>query len=79
MTISFTGRARVSRRGRRSKGESAQLLMTPSSAQTLHCHRIGAGGSVRSTIIRPEQEGEAGQVGAQFGEIVALGADEAPE
>jgi len=26
-----------------------------------------------------EQEGEAGQVGAQFGEVVALGADEAPE
>ena len=55
MTISLTGRARVSRRGRRSKGESAQLLMMPSSAQTLHCHRIGAGGSVRSTIIRPGQ------------------------
>ncbi len=34
---------------------SGQLLMTPSSPQTLHCQRIGAGGSVRSTLIRPGQ------------------------
>jgi hypothetical protein len=41
MTISLTGPARVSRRLRRSKGESAQLLMMPSSSQTLDCHRTG--------------------------------------
>ncbi|WP_328996115.1 transposase [Kribbella sp. NBC_01245] len=46
MTIWPTALARVSRWRRRSNGESSQLLITPSSAQPLHCHRIGDPGSV---------------------------------
>ena len=61
MTISLTAPARVSRRRRRSNGESSQLLIIPPSSQTLHCHRIGAPGSVRSTIIRPGQRRLAGR------------------
>ena len=61
MTISLTAPARVSRRRRRSKCESSQLLIIPSSSQTLHCHRIGAPGSVCSTIIRPRQRRLAGR------------------
>jgi hypothetical protein len=30
-------------------------------------------------VVVAEQEGEAGQVGAQFGEVIARGADEAAE
>jgi hypothetical protein len=61
MTISLTEPARVSRRLRRSNGEPAHLLITPSSSQTLPCHRIGAGSSVRRTIIRPGQRRLAGR------------------
>lgn len=61
MTISLTAPARVSRRRRRSKGESSQLLIIPSSSQTLHCHRIGTPESVCSTIIRPRQRRLAGR------------------
>lgn len=62
MTTSWTGAAAaVSRRRRRSYGESAQLLMTPSSAQTLHRHAIGAGGSRRAMVIRPGQGRRAGR------------------
>ena len=33
-------------------GRTCQLLITPASSQTLHRHRIGAPGSVSSTIFR---------------------------
>ena len=47
--------------------------MTPSSSQTLHCHRIGAPGSVRSTIIRPRQRRLAGRRrhGSALSQLVA--------
>ena len=61
MTMSLAGSATVSPRRRRSNGESSQLLITPVSSQTLHCHRIGAPDSVRSTIIRPGQARLAGR------------------
>jgi hypothetical protein len=48
-------------RRRRSNGESSQLLITPVSSQTPHCHRIGVPGLVRSTIIRPGQARLAGR------------------
>jgi integrase len=35
--------------------------MIPSSAQTLHCHWIGAGGSRRTMVIRPGQGRRAGR------------------
>ncbi len=52
MAISWTAPMRASRRRRRSKGDSSQLLITPSSPQTLHRHRIDEPGSLRCTISR---------------------------
>ena len=58
-----TSPARLSRRRRRSYGESAQLLITPSSSQTLHHHRIGADASAHTMamVIRPGQRLWAGR------------------
>lgn len=60
---SSTSPATLSRRRRRSYGESAQLLITPSSSQTVHHHRIGAEASAptRATVIRPGQRLWAGR------------------
>ena len=73
MTIWVTEPTRASRRRRRSKGESSQLLMIPSSPQTLHCHRIGAPGAVGVTIIRPRQRRLAGRRrhGSALSQLVA--------
>ncbi len=61
MAISWTAPMRASRRRRRSKGDSSQLLITPSSPQTLHRHRIDEPGSLRCTISRPGQRRLAGR------------------
>jgi len=54
--MSLAASATLRTRRRRSNGESCQLLIMPESWETLHCHWIGASGSLRSTIIRPAEQ-----------------------